>query len=102
MHGGQRPQPRQNGTVTRSPSHVAADLRARGHDRAGQLVAGDVRRRDVGVVPHPACQSERQIPVAPTSTTTPSAGGSGSGTCSTASGPPNSRKTAAPHGVRRG
>ena len=53
-HAPQRPQAQTNGTVTRSPTCQPRTPGADLDDRAGQLVPGDVRQRDVRVVAHPA------------------------------------------------
>ena len=94
-HGSQRPQPQQNGTVTRSP---AANPRTSGPAAATTPASswpGTCGSEIAGSWPIQPCQSLRQTPVARTATTTPSAGGSGSGTVSTRSGAPKARMTAA-------
>jgi hypothetical protein len=86
-HHSQRPQPFTNGTVTRSP---AAKSRTEGPTSAttpanswpGMCGSG------TGSDPCQACQSDRQIPVAATSTTAPSAGQSGAGTSVSRGGRP--------------
>ena len=58
LHSGQMPQAVTNGVVTRSPDPSMSDVGADRDDGAGQLVPGNVRQRDVRVVPLP------RVPVA--------------------------------------
>src|SRR5450759_2348634 len=86
-HQVQRPHPLTNGTVTRSPTAkpttsgpTAATVPA--NSWPGIIGSG------TGSWPRQAGQSERQMPVASTRTTAPSAGQAGSGTSTSSSGPP--------------
>ena len=84
------PQPRTNGTVTRSPT----DHRVTRGPTAAIVPAYSwpgTCGSDTGSCPRHACQSERHTPVAATATTTPSAGHPGSGTSATAGSSPRAR-----------
>ena len=74
----QRPQPQTNGTVTRSPT----DQRSTSGPTSATWPASSwpgTCGSGTGSWPAQACQSERHTPVAPTRTTTPSSGQTGSG-----------------------
>src|SRR3954451_20666552 len=94
-HGPQRPQAQTKGTVTRSPT---AQLRTPSPTAAtvpANSCPGTCGTTTSGSCPDQACQSLRQMPLAPTRTTTPSRAGDGSSTERTVSGPPNSSNTSA-------
>ena len=94
-HGSQRPQPQQNGTVTRSPTWNPRTSRPAATTSPASSWPGTCGSEIAGSWPIQPCQSLRQTPVARTATTTPSSGGSGSGTASMTGGSPKARiKTA--------
>ena len=85
-HGSQRPQPQQNGAVTRSPTRIPRTSGPTAATTPANSWPGTWGRRIESSCPLQPCQSLRHRPVARTSTTAPSGPGSGSGTSSIRSG----------------
>ena len=83
----QRPHPRTNGTVTRSPTTRLATSGPTATTVPAYSCPGTWGSATCSC-PRQACQSDRQTPVAATATTTPSAGHTGSSTSATVGSTP--------------
>ena len=94
-HCAHRPQALTNGTVTRSPTRQRRTPAPTAATVPASSCPGTCGRTTSGSCPCQACQSLRQIPLAPTRTTTPSGAGSGDGTSRTDSGPAKDSKSSA-------